>query len=167
MEIRDAIATDLPTIVEIYNASIPSRMATADTELISVESRLSWFREHSPTSRPLWVIENEQQIAGWLSFRSFYGRPAYQKTAELSLYISPHFHRQGMGKRLLERAIAKSPELGLHTLVGFIFAHNLPSLNLFSKYHFQPWGYLPRIAELDGIERDLVIVGCRCAEGKS
>ncbi len=177
MTIRDATETDLPAIVAIYNAAIPGRMATADTEPISVESRLTWYKEHTPTSRPLWVMEVDEaksptlpeslqtgrvaKIAGWLSFRSFYGRPAYHATAELSLYVSPDYHRQGIGNQLLEQAIRQSPSLGLRTLVGFIFAHNQPSLQLFQKYGFQRWGYLPNVAELDGVERDLAIVGLR------
>ncbi len=36
MSIRDATEADLPTIVAIYNAAIPSRMATADLEPVSV-----------------------------------------------------------------------------------------------------------------------------------
>lgn len=161
MNIRDGLASDLPAIVDIYNASIPSRLATADTEAVSVESRRRWFQEHSPTCRPLWVAEIEAEIVGWLSFQSFYKRPAYQKTAELSVYVSPAYHRQGIGKTLLQKAIEQSPKLGLCTLLGFIFAHNQPSLRLFARHQFQPWGYLPEVAELDGIERSLVIVGRR------
>jgi phosphinothricin acetyltransferase len=39
MMIRDATEDDLPAIVAIYNASIPSRTATADTEPISIKRR--------------------------------------------------------------------------------------------------------------------------------
>src|SRR5205085_9928438 len=45
MTVRDAVKGDLPAIVEIYNAAIPGRMATADTEPVSVESRQPWFDE--------------------------------------------------------------------------------------------------------------------------
>ncbi|MEH2071905.1 MAG: N-acetyltransferase family protein [Nostoc sp.] len=161
MMIRHATETDLHTIVAIYNAAIPSRMATADLEPVSVESRLAWFKARSPSQRPLWVIEVEGVIAGWLSFQSFYGRPAYSTTAEISIYIAPAFHRCGLGKQLLAQAIQESSNLGLKTLVCFIFAHNQPSLNLFATFGFQQWGHLPKIAELDGIERDLVIMGLR------
>lgn len=159
MKIREAIKADLTAIVDIYNASIPSRTATADTEPISVESRQSWFENHPSNSRPLWVMDIEGIIAGWLSFQSFYGRPAYHKTVEVSLYVSPDYLRQGVGTMLLQNAIERSPSLQINILVGFIFAHNKPSLQLFSKYEFQRWGYLPQVAELNGIERDLVIVG--------
>jgi L-amino acid N-acyltransferase YncA len=159
--IRHATESDLPAIVAIYNAAIPSRMASADLDTVSVESRLAWFRGRSPAHRPIWVIEQKGAIAGWLSFQSFYGRPAYNKTAEISIYIAPAFHRCGLGHQLLAQAINDSPSLGIKTLVGFIFAHNHPSLKLFAKFGFQPWGHLPQIAELDGIERDLVIMGLR------
>ncbi|MBK1988602.1 N-acetyltransferase [Sphaerospermopsis aphanizomenoides BCCUSP55] len=164
MNIRHATEADLPTIVAIYNAAVPSRMATADLEPVSVESRVAWFKGRLPSQRPLWVIEVEGVIAGWLSFQSFYGRPAYHSTAEISIYISPDFQQRGLGKQLLEKAISESPNLGLKTLVSFIFAHNYPSLKLFEKFGFQHWGHLPKIADLDAVERDLIIMGLRVCE---
>jgi L-amino acid N-acyltransferase YncA len=161
MTIRDAEAADLPAVVAIYNAAIPGRMATADTSPVTVESRTAWFREHIPHQRPLWVAEIDQAIVGWLSFQSFYGRPAYHATAELSVSVAASFHRRGVARRLLEQAITRSPDLGVKTLVGFIFGHNEPSLRLFSTFGFERWGVLPRVAELDGRECDLVIVGRR------
>lgn len=159
MKIRNAVASDLPAIIEIYNTTIPSRMVTGDVEPVSVENRLAWFHEHTPTCRPLWVLELDETLAGWLSFRSFYGRPAYRSTAEVSVYVSPAHRRRGIGRRLIEQAIQHSSALDLTTLLGFIFAHNRPSLGLFEKLGFERWGYLPQVAELDGVKRDLIIVG--------
>lgn len=161
MTIRDAVASDLPAIIDIYNASIPQRIATADLEPVSIESRYSWFLEHIPSSHPIWVMEVDQIIAGWLSFQRFYGRPAYHATAEISIYVAPHYQRRGIGRQLLTKAVSHSPSLGLKTLLGFIFAHNHLSLQLFESLGFQRWGYLPQVAELDGVERDLVILGYR------
>ena len=159
MTIRDAREADLPAIVAIYNAAIPSRMATADTHPVTVESRSDWFYQHSPPARPLWVAVQNEIIAGWLSFQSFYGRPAYHATAELSVYIAPNWQRKGIGNTLLSKAVEQAPRLGLKTLLGFIFAHNDASLALFEKFDFHRWGALPGVAELDGVERDLIIMG--------
>lgn len=71
------------------------------------------------------------------------------------------FRGQGLGRYLLEQAIAHAPKVGVNTLLGFIFGHNAPSLALFERHGFVRWGDLPRVAVLDGIERDLVIVGRR------
>jgi L-amino acid N-acyltransferase YncA len=158
---RVAERRDLAQIVEIYNSTIPSRMVTADTEAVSVESRVRWFEEHNPDRRPLWVVEKGGRIAAWLSFSSFYGRPAYAKTAELSIYVQEAFRQQGLGSYLLRAAIEHAPAIRVDTLLGFIFGHNQPSLALFERFGFERWGELPKVAALDGIERDLVIVGRR------
>jgi phosphinothricin acetyltransferase len=161
IEYRDAREEDLAGIVAIYNEAVPGRRATADTEPVSVESRIAWFREHTPARRPLWVAERDGRIVGWLSFQDFYGRPAYDATSELSVYVSAAAQRGGVARGLLGRAIAAAPALGLATLVGFVFAHNTPSLALFEGQGFVRWGHLPRVARLDGLERDLLILGRR------
>jgi phosphinothricin acetyltransferase len=161
--VRDATEADLPQIVEIYNATIPGRMVTADTEPVTVESRVPWFRAHNPRMRPLWVVLDGGRPCAWLSFNSFYGRPAYNPTAEVSIYVAESHRRRGLGRELLQRAIARAPDCDVRTLLGFIWAHNAPSLRLFEAHGFQTWGHFPRVAVLDGIERDLIILGLRVA----
>lgn len=160
-QIMDAKLEDLDTIIDIYNSTIAGRRVTADLEPVTVESRLPWFEEHSPDFRPLWVVKHEDQIVAWLSYQSFYGRPAYNATAEISVYIAEAYRSKGLGGLLIAKAIEEAPRLHLHTFVGFVFAHNEASLALLRKFQFEQWGYMPRIANLDGIERDLVILGKR------
>jgi L-amino acid N-acyltransferase YncA len=163
--IRDATAADLPEVVAIYNATIPHRMATADTSPVTVDQRLEWFSQHEPGRRPLWVAElpDKSGVAGYLSFRSFYGRPAYHITVELGLYVREECRGVGLGTKLLTRAVAAAPALGVANLLGFIFGHNGPSLRLFHRHGFSEWGRLPGVAELDGVRRDLVILGRKIA----
>ena len=137
---RIAKREDLAQIIEIYNSTIASRMVTADTEVASVESRIPWFDEHSPDARPLWVVEADGHIAAWLSFSSFYGRRAYRKTAEISVYVHDTHRRQGLGSYLVTQALRHAPSLKVDTLLGFIFGHNAPSLALFAKFGFERWG---------------------------
>lgn len=161
---RDAVQADLATIVAIYNATIASRMVTADTEPVSVESRQQWFNEHNGDRRPLWMIEDETKaVVGWVSFQSFYGRPAYNATVEISIYLDPAQRGKGMGKAILQYCITEAPKLGIKTLLGFIFAHNEPSLKLFRQAGFQDWANLPNIALLDNQEQGLKILGKRIA----
>jgi len=161
LEIRDAVEADLAAIVEIYNSTVPSRMVTADTAPVSVESRRAWFRVHDPESHPIWVAEAEGKVAGWFSFEPFRERPAYHATAEVSVYVAEEHRRNGIGRCLLAEAIRRAPALGLKTLTAGAFAHNKPSLELFKEFDFEPWAHFPRVAELDGVERDLVVLGLR------
>jgi L-amino acid N-acyltransferase YncA len=166
---RIAHHDDLPAIVAIYNSTVASREVTADTEPVSVASRQAWFTEHNPERRPLWVIHDAADtsaapaVIGWMSYSNFYGRPAYSGTAELSIYIAEAWRGKGIGKYCLEQAIEFAPSIQVHTLLGFIFGHNQPSLGLFARFGFATWANLPRVANLDGIERDLIIMGKRIA----
>jgi phosphinothricin acetyltransferase len=159
MTIRDALEADLPAIVEIYNEAIRGRISTAQLEEVSVAERLPWFQQHSAKTHPLWVAEVDDQIAGWFSFHFFIKRAAYRATAEISVYVSEEFRGRGVGKALLEKAIATSPALELRALVGYIFDHNEPSIRLFERMGFERWGFLPRVAHVDGVERGVVIMG--------
>ena len=164
LKFRDAKQIDLPKIVEIYNSTVGSRMVTADTEPVSVSSRQKWFDEHYPNKRPLWVVENlEAEMLGWASFQSFYGRPAYDCTVELSIYLDETQRGKGLGKEILKYSMEQSKSFGVKTLLAFIFSHNEPSLKLFRHFGFEDWGILPNIAVLDGVERGLTILGKRIA----
>lgn len=159
MIVRDAAEEDLPAIVEIYNEGIRGRVSTAQLEEVSVEQRRLWFHGHSADIHPLWVTEVDGRIAGWLSFHAYINRAGYRATAEVSVYVGGQFRRRGVGKALLEKAIAASPGLGVSALIGNIFAHNEPSLRLFARSGFERWGLLPRVARVDGVDRDVVIMG--------
>ena len=166
---RVANQQDLSFIVDIYNSTVASREVTADTEPVSIASRQQWFDDHTPERRPLWIIHGADdtvdapEILGWMSYSNFYGRPAYAGTAEVSIYIAEASRGKGIGRYCLSEAIAFAPKIAVHTLLGFIFGHNVPSLALFQKFGFATWANLPRVATLDGVERDLIILGRRVA----
>ena len=155
----NAVHEDLPAIVEIYNQAIPGRLATADLKPVSVASKEAWFAEYDLDHRPLWKILVDGQLAGWVALESFYGRPAYDHTAEISIYLANAFHHQGLGQQALDFVATQLPRLELNTLVAFIFAHNAPSLGLFKKNGFQRWAHLPDVALMDDQLRSLDILG--------
>ena len=161
MPIRHATPADLPAVVDIYNAAIPGRMATADATPVTVDQREEWFKSFDPQSRPLWVYEQGGKILGWLGLRSFYGRPAYHRTVESAVYVSPEHQREGIARKLLSHALEECPALGVANVLGFIFAHNMPSVTLYEAHGFGRWGWLPKVCEMDGKEYDVLILGKR------
>ncbi len=165
VSIRLARLDDLSAIVGIYNASIPGRRSTADLEPVTVESRLAWYALHAPDHRPIWVAEQHGGVVGWLSFSDYYGRPAYDATVEVGVYVDPAAQGQGVGARLLEHAIASAPALGVRSLLWITFAINEVSVALAARHGFERWGLLPRVTELDGVRQDIAILGREVAEG--
>ncbi|MCF2825971.1 MULTISPECIES: GNAT family N-acetyltransferase [unclassified Pseudoalteromonas] len=158
MNIRLAKPHDLCAIVAIYNETIPSRQVTADTELVSVAQKQSWFAAHTQ-NRPIYVVELAEKVIAWISFSSFYGRPAYDGTAEVSIYLAKAAQGQGLGSKLMDFAEQQAPSLFITTLLGFIFSHNLPSIRLFEKHGYKKWGELPNVAVMDGNHYSLTILG--------
>ena len=159
MTIRDATEADLPAIIAIYNESIPGGRATADLKPILVEDRLEWFRKFDPAKRPIWVAEEENgEIMGCVYLSSFYaGRPAYDKTAEISTYLASAHQGKGLGTLLKKKMIAACPGFGVENLLSFYFDHNEATRRLNEKLGFVPMGLLPEIAEVFGEKRGLVI----------
>jgi L-amino acid N-acyltransferase YncA len=158
-QIRHATTADLPAIVAIYNATIPTRQSTADLEPVSVVSRRPWLARHDPDRRPCWVLDDDGEILGWLSLENYKERAAYSITAEVSVYIDLAHRRQGHARTLLDHAIARAPDLGLERLVSVVFGHNDASIALFERAGFERWGLLPGITRLDGVAADIVILG--------
>ena len=161
LSFRYAIASDLEAIVNTYNSTVASKMVTADLEPVPVESKRAWFENHNHLNRPLWVIEHEDNYIGWMSFNSFYGRPAYDGTAELSLYLETAARGKGFGKSSLQFAMREASMRNVHTLLGFIFGHNLQSIKLFISLGFKEWGHLPKVANMGDAYRDLLIFGIK------
>lgn len=161
IEFKYATQQDLPKIVSTYNSTVPSRLVTADLEPVTVESKQPWFNAHTPNRRPLWIVLVDGVYSGWMSFSSFYGRPAYDGTVEVSIYLEESARGKGLGKICLQKAIDSCKELNIKTLLGFIFDHNEPSLKLFYNMGFEKWAHLPKIANMIDAERGLIIVGKR------
>jgi L-amino acid N-acyltransferase YncA len=158
MAIRTATVNDLPSIVEIYNQTIASRMVTAETEPVTVKQKQDWFDKHD-SQRPIFIYEQHNKVLGWLSFSSFYGRPAYAGTCEISVYVHHLTRGNGIGWQLLKFAERHSHLIDVNILLAFIFSHNSPSIHLFEKLGYVQWGELPDVATMDNRQYSLTILG--------
>ena len=116
-----------------------------------------------PAMRDLRMTSHLARYSG-VSFGAFSGRPAYAATAEVSIYVAPGAQRRGIATGLMEEALSRAGGLGIRTFLGFVFAHNDRSVALCRRFQFEIWGRLPRVAVLDGVERDLLILGRRLGD---
>ena len=158
--VQRAIANDL--------AAIAGKQATANLAEVSIEERTAWFDEHiNSATRPIYVVKiiNDKQndalpsIVAWGSFSDLYARTAYHISSEISIYLHNEYRGQGLGSLLTRWMISQAPTLGIRNIVALIFAHNKPSLNLFSKLGFNQWGYMPQVCDMDGFIADVVMLG--------
>jgi phosphinothricin acetyltransferase len=80
------------------------------------------------------------------------GRSAFRFTAEISYYIAPAYHRQGIATALIGHALAACTALQIRHLFAIVLESNEASRRLLEKMGFEKWGYLPRVADFDGKE---------------
>ena len=153
MIIRLARQGDLPEIVEIYNQAIQTKQSTGDLQPFRVEDRMEWFHEHIPERYPILVADLEGQVVGWCSLSAYRpGRAALRFTAEISYYVDFAYHRRGIGAALVEHALAACPKLQVRHVFAIVLENNQASVHLLEKMGFEKWGYLPRVANFDGME---------------
>ncbi len=160
MQIRLATLDDLPAIVDILNAAIVAGV-TAETVPLTVEDRRFWFNAHNPERHPIWIAMDEDRVSGWLSLSRYYPKPAYDAAAEVSVYVAPELQRQGVARTMMRHAIEAAPNLGMRTLVAYVWAHNVASVKLFEASGFERWGRLPDIAVIDGVPVSTIILGLK------
>jgi phosphinothricin acetyltransferase len=163
--IRIARREDLPGIVAIYNQAIPSRRSTADLTPVTVEERAAWFEQHEPDRHPIFIAELDGRLAGWCSLSAYRpGRMALRFTAEISYYVDNDFQRRGAGSALMQHALQACPALGIKNVFAILLDRNEGSRRLLEKHGFRQWGYLPRVADLDGEECGQYYYGLRIGE---
>lgn len=165
--IRPARITDLSAIVSIYNQAILTRQATADLVPIAVQQRQDWFAAHGlAQNRPILVaISNQNELLGWAALSDFHDRPAYQITAEASVYVDGAWQGQGVGRALLQELLAYAQAGQVQQVIALIFEHNQASLGLFGRCGFSVWGRLPDVCDLDGMLASVMILGKRLVAG--
>lgn len=159
MKIREAAEADLQAIVEIYNASIRGGAVSTNTRPATVTRSRGWFRQHKAAGKPILVAEDSGRVIGWLSIRPFFRRPAYDATAKVLVYVAPEARGKGVGTKLLNSAISRVPSAGVNTLVCYLLSGNEPARRLFEESGFAKWGHFPAVATVEGVERDLVVMG--------
>jgi len=150
MTIRSSIENDYLEIVNIYNHAVDEKFATADTEYVSVESKMNWFEQHSIDTYPIYVAEENNEIVGWCSLSPHrLGRKALRTVAEISYYIHKDHRRKGIANSLITHTIRKAKQLGFKNLITILLDLNKPSIYLLEKFGFEKWGHLPEIALID------------------
>ncbi|MGV6988113.1 N-acetyltransferase family protein [Testudinibacter sp. P80/BLE/0925] len=161
IRIEKAQAQDLAQIVAIYNQTIASRRITSDLAPISVADRQAWFDFHRNSVRhPIWAVRNTQdQLIGWASLSPFYGRPAYDITAEASFYLDNQAKGKGIGTQVVRFLQQQMQPLHYSTLLAFVFKGNPASVGVLQKCGFQQWGELPNIADMQQHKETLLLLG--------
>lgn len=144
LTIRDAVYDDLPGMMAIYNEAIRNLNATFDLEEKTLEERQKWFEAHGGRY-PLIVAELNGEVAGYCCLSPFNPKPAYDNTAELSVYISSNHRGNGIGTALMRDILQRAEQIHFHSLISIIAEGNTASVKLHEKFGFSCVGHLREV----------------------
>jgi len=142
IRIRPAELSDASRIAEIYNDAILHGTATFDTEVKTIEERVSWLSDHVRNNLPVLVSESDGFVTGFAALNQWSPRKAYDTTAEVSLYMDAAYRGSGTGKLLFEQIVLSAQSVGLHCLVGRITQGNTVSIALSEQLGFSHIGIM-------------------------
>jgi phosphinothricin acetyltransferase len=157
MNIRKATHSDAQAIAIIYNEAIENTTATFDTEPKSISNREEWLEQHSD-KYPVIVTELDGVVAGFASMTRWSDRAAYDDTAEISIYILPYYHNQGIGKKLMQAIIEAGKQGGLHCVLSRITQGNDKSIYLHQQFGFRTVGIMQEVGKKFGKILDVTMM---------
>jgi phosphinothricin acetyltransferase len=152
-EIRPLDPSDWPAVHQIYAQGIAARAATFETEPPTWEQ----FDAGRLSDHRLVAVE-DGAVVGWAAVSPTSTRECYAGVVEHSLYVAEKARGRGIGSALLEALVASTEAGGIWTIQSSIFPENEASVRLHERAGFRVIGRRERIAKLDGVWRDTVLV---------
>ncbi|MBB5439181.1 phosphinothricin acetyltransferase [Pedobacter sp. AK017] len=153
MEIVELRPDHWEEVRTIYLHGITTKQATFQTDAPCWED---WDKGHLSALRYIAIIDGI--VAGWAALSPVSSRCVYAGVAEVSVYIHEGYRGKGVGKALLQKLITESETSDIWTLQSGIFPENLASIALHEKMGFRTIGYREKVAKMDGIWRDTMLM---------
>jgi L-amino acid N-acyltransferase YncA len=146
-------------VAAIYNQGIDERLATFNTEHVTVEDRCEKIVK-GDDKHPVLVasLADSNLIVGWASISPYSTRACYAGIGEVSVYVQNEDRGQGTGKALLQSLIDAAAQHGYWKLMERIFIFNQVSRNLSKELGFKEVGIHEKHGKLDDKWLDVVEV---------
>ena len=159
MNIEPMTFNDWEQVRSIYLEGIREGNSTFETEAPSWEQ---WDAAHLQIARL--VARDGNKILGWAALSPVSKRNVYRGVAELTVYVTESARSRGIGSALLAALIDESERNGIWTLQASIFPENIASARLHLRHGFREVGRRERIATLNGIWRDTLLLERRSSK---
>ena len=105
---------------------------------------------------PAYTIKLQGKIVGFCLMRAYNSFPAFNKTVEISYFISNEYVGKGLGKMALTKLETDAKEMGIKTILASITSENIQSLEFHKKYGFVECGRFSEIGVKFGKTFDII-----------
>jgi L-amino acid N-acyltransferase YncA len=159
IEIRAMRSEDWPEVEAIYAEGIATRNATFET------ATPSWaeFDSSRLTGHRLVALE-DGRVVGWAALMPTSSRACYAGVVEHSVHVTEAARGRGVGRKLVNALVASADAGGIWTIQTSVFPENVASIELHARAGFRVVGRRERIAQLDGVWRDTLVLERRAPD---
>ena len=159
VRVRPMREDDAAAVLAIYAEGIATGTATFET---AAPAWAAWDAGHLGEHRHV-ATDDGDAVVGWVAASPVSGRCVYAGVIEVSVYVASAGRGRGVGGALVAALVRSSEVAGVWTLEAGVFADNAASLALLGRHGFRRVGVRERIAERDGVWRDVVLLERRSA----
>ena len=146
IEFIDLNEPDFEVIKEIYDYYIENSTATYYTEKITIEELKEFIPFQNKKYRSF-LIKAENECYGFCYITQYKKRQAYDRTAEISLYLKTAYTGKGIGNTVLPFLENVAKEIGISVLIGIISGDNENSIKLFERNGYEKCGHFKQVGE--------------------
>ena len=151
--VRPVEDADMEAVLAIYAEGLATRNATFETTVPSAAGmRARWLPGLA------WVAEVGGNVVGWTAVTPTSTRACYAGVGETSVYVTKAARGRGVGRALLDAQVSGADAAGMWTLQTSIFPENEASIALHHAAGDRSLCVRTRIARLDGVWRDTVLL---------
>ncbi|MGE0360618.1 MAG: N-acetyltransferase family protein [Vicinamibacterales bacterium] len=158
MVVRDALESDLPAILAIYNDVLLTSTAIYMDEATTLEERRAWWQNRVAAGYPVLVAADASGVTGFASFGDFRSRPGYRFTVEHSVYVRADRRGHGIGRALMRPLLDRATAMGKHVVVAGVDADNGGSLRFHERLGFERVAHFKEVGFKFGRWLDLVFL---------
>ena len=155
IEFNPITKENIPFALDIYNWYVINSTATFHLEVVPQEELERMLSLGHSKYQSFEILLNNE-TCGFCYLSQFRYKEAYDKSAEITLYLKQDYLGKGIGKATLSFLENIAQENGINNLVAVITEGNIGSIALFEKQGYFKVGHLKNIGEKFGKALDVV-----------
>lgn len=145
--IRDAVARDIPYMLEIYNHYVANSTVTFDEDPLTLKEMRAKFAHVQELGFP-WLVAVSPRgvVLGYAYVTPWKVKAAYRYTVENSIYLGPASTGKGLGKALMAELLPRAKAAGIKEVIAVIADKGADaSLAIHRSFGFTEIGHMGKV----------------------
>ena len=144
-----------------YHAALDSvcreRKHLARYEAPPLEATRASVMKNIENRAPQFVAVDGGKVVGWCDV-SLSDKPVFRHSGGLGIGVVVEYRGRGIGKRLMDAALARAKEIGLERVELEVYASNNAAIHLYERCGFVREGRKRRASKVDGVYQDNIVM---------